>query len=95
LQAEPLLETKLTAPSRVTDAMTMVGDEPLVCCWSRSRCWPKLLLPLALWTDDGGGRSCEAVGALVNMLLRLAHVRLYTTMMQQFRWTMISVGAIF
>lgn len=47
LQAEPLLETKLTAPSRVTDAMTMVGDEPLVCCWSRSRCWPKLL-PLAL-----------------------------------------------
>jgi hypothetical protein len=54
-----------------------------------------MLLPLALWTDDGGGRSCEAVGALVNMLLRLAHVRLYTTMMQQFRWTMISVGAIF
>jgi hypothetical protein len=29
------------------------------------------------------------------MLLRLAHVRLYTTMMQQFRWTIISVGAIF
>ncbi len=90
LQAEPLLETKLTAPSRVTDAMTMlVGDVPL--CWSR--CW--LLLPLALCADDGGGRSWEAVGALVNILLLLAHVRLYTMMMQQFRWTMIRVGAIF
>lgn len=82
MRSEPLFETKLTAPSLLTD-VTIVGDDPL--WW-----W----LPLALCTDDGGGRSCEAVGAFVNILRRLAHVRLYTTMIQQLRWTMISVGAI-